>query len=98
MDEDNFPDTLIEEMTFPLDKGYYVYVLRKYCNTDDEKFLCSLFSPAKEIIPTSDPDDSFDTDVVTAYFYGSVFEFIENAERKVTSLTRQDCPTCKRRY
>jgi hypothetical protein len=98
MDEDNFPDTLIEQMTFPLDKGYYVYVLRKYCNTDDEKFLCSLFSPAKEIIPTSDPDDNFDTDVVTAYFYGSVFEFIENAERKVTSLTRQDCPTCKRSY
>ena len=47
MDEDNFPDTLIEEMNFPLEEGYYVYVLRKYCNTDDEKFLCTLYSPPR---------------------------------------------------
>ena len=98
-DEDDFDDCLIEEMNFPIKDGYYVYVLRKHCNTDDEKFMCTLYNPHGEIVPMTDTDNrDFEMDVVKGYSYVCVFEFIEDAGRKVTALTELCCPNCKRRY
>ena len=100
-DEDFFDDAMVEEMSFPLGHGYSLYVLRKYCNTDDEKFLCTLYGKDNEIIPMDDSSDEiscFEVETVKAYHPISVALVIENASSLVDRLTQERCPTCKQKY
>jgi len=89
--EDDFPDTEIEEITFPIDHGYSLYVLRKFCDTDDEKFLCTLYDPKGNIVPMDDPTEEaqhFYVDTVKVFPFPHMLEVFENAERRVDLICR----------
>lgn len=82
---------ITEEMTFPLAHGCEVYVLRKFPDTEDEKFICRLYDPSGEVIFMSDPHDlDFGiVEEVKSYCSHHVAEIIQHASQHVTILNNQ---------
>lgn len=80
-EEDDFPDTLVQEMEFPLERGCTLHVSRRFCDTDDEKFICRLECADGTNMFMPDPDDGFQSDSITVYSSTCVAELIQAAQR-----------------
>lgn len=81
-------DTLMEEMTFPLDHGCKLHVLRTYPDTEDEKFICTLYDASDEVIFMPEPDFG-DVEEIKVYSSTCVAEAIHTADRCVARLNKE---------
>jgi len=85
-------EVFMEEMNLPIEHGYSLHVLRKYCNTEDEKFICTLTNAAEENMDMSDPWDdgggAFEN--VKVYSAKSVAKIIKHAYRQVKKMNKKN--------